>query len=81
MPLTEFQPYVIGYCCKCGADAVYCGDWEGIHWEGSADGCLCCLDPNEAPEALRNLIDEDELDESWDCPIHGHQEGPDCPRC
>ena len=23
----------------------------------------------------------DEMDEDYDCPIHGLQEGPDCPRC
>lgn len=62
MPLTEFPSYVIGYCVKCGADAIYCGDWESIKWENSADGCLCCLDPSEAPEFLRDLINEDSHD-------------------
>ena len=53
MPLAEFQPFIVGFCIHCGADAYYCGDWESIRWENSADGCLCCLDLDEAPAFLK----------------------------
>lgn len=56
---SEFQSYTIGYCCKCGADAIYCGDTEAIEWADGEPDCLHALDPDEAPAALRDLIDED----------------------
>jgi len=57
--LAGFQSILVGECVDCGASAYYCEDWEAIRWEGSAEGCLCHLDPKEVPAFLRDLINED----------------------
>lgn len=35
---------------------------------------------NENTEIIENEPEE-EIEERYDCPIHGLQDGPDCPRC
>ena len=44
---SEFQPYVIGYCYKCGAEAIFCIDWNHLEWNDPEPDCLCALNKIE----------------------------------
>ena len=38
--LSEYQPYTLDYCYKCGAQAVACEDWAYPKWVGGDPDCL-----------------------------------------
>ena len=54
--LSEHQPYTLDYCYKCGAQAVYCDDWDHVKW---VDGDPDCLHEIKYEDSELAAIDED----------------------
>jgi len=55
-----------------------------LHTECQAAGKCLNETGNHAPcegECDLQVIEDFEREERWDCPLHGLQDGPECPRC
>jgi hypothetical protein len=54
----RFESYTIGYCLKCGADAVYVEEWDDMEWAQGNPGCRHSLAPrDEIMDKFNCLID------------------------
>jgi hypothetical protein len=59
MKPLESHSYTIGYCCNCGADAVYYNEWDDIEWEGGDGNCKrhTLAPQDELMDELDRLLD------------------------
>ena len=58
---SEHQPYIIGYCHKCGTAAVFCDDWDRLEWDDTEYDCIHSLNPETDKDRIRAVF-PDELE-------------------